>query len=188
MKKMAHTQQRIYIDTNVLYNWLFGASTKTHKPATDFIQDIKDGKYVGVISDITLNELCKIIRHLLVKAGKNDPVVWKRKQDEAIRKIYSIKMEQIDIVSGTSKDTQRSSSELEFGNISSEAYNIMEKYPGKIISSHGQNKHKGLSTVDSLHVILAKVFNCSKIASFDGDFHETHSEIPEMIISEDYKI
>lgn len=106
-EKMVFTQQRIYIDTNVLYNWLFGASTRTVKPATGFIKDVEDGKYIGVISDITLNELYRIVRNLLVRAGKNDHGIWKRKQDEAIRKIYRIKKGQIEIVSGTSEDTQK---------------------------------------------------------------------------------
>ena len=55
---------RIYIDTNVLINWLFGVTATTLKPATDFIKDIENGRYTGVISYLTLNELLKVMRHM----------------------------------------------------------------------------------------------------------------------------
>ena len=180
---------RVYIDTNVLINWLFGVKATTAKPATDFIKDIENGRYKGVISFLTLNELLKVIRNLMVERGKTDPTFWERKGNEAIDKIYRIKKENIEIVSGTTTDCEKSEDELLFGKISDQAYTVMEKYPGGILQKVGEkDKHDGMSTVDTFHVILAKIFNCDKIASFDGDFKEVSSEIKQLVVKEIYKV
>lgn len=181
---------RIYIDTNVLFNWLFGVTATTLKPATDFIKDIQRGRYVGVISYLTLNELLKVISNLLVDKGKTDPAEWKSKREEAIRKIFAIDSNQIEIVSGTTNDSTHNENELLFGKISDNAYDLMEKYPGtvKYDNTARKDKHKGMSTVDTLHVELAKIFNCSKIASFDSDFKEVNSEIKQLVVKEVYRV
>ena len=187
---MAEENNRVYIDTNVLFNWLFGVKATTAKPATDFIKDVENGKYVGIISDVTLNELVKIIRNIMVERGQTDPASWERKKKEAIRKIYAIKKEQIEIVSGTINDCEKSEDDLVFGKISDQAYNIIQKYPGvaKWDDSEKKTKHKGMSTADTFHVILAKIFNCDKIASFDSDFKEVSSEIKQLVVKEIYKV
>lgn len=180
---------RIYIDTNVLINWLFGVTATTVKPATDFIKDVENGRYKGVISYLTLNELLKVIRNIMVQQGKTDPALWKSKGKDAINKIYKIKKDNMEIVSGITTDCKKSGDELLFGKISDQAYTVMEKYPGRTLQGvREKDKHKGMSTVDTFHVILAKIFNCDKIASFDDDFQEANSEIKQLVVKEIYKV
>ena len=181
---------RIYIDTNVLFNWLFGTTATSVKPATEFINDVVNGRYVGIISYLTLNELLKIISNMMVDKGKTEPAQWKRKRDEALKKIFALNDKQVEIVSGNITDSTCNEKDLMFGTISDNAYTLMEKYPGtvKFDATKGKNKHKGISTVDSLHVELAKIFKCCKIASFDSDFAEVNSEIQQLVIKEVYRI
>ena len=181
---------RIYIDTNVLYNWLFGYTATRAKPATEFINDVSNGRYVGIISYLTLNELIKIIRNMMVEQGKIEPLQWERKRDEALRKIFALNNEHVEIVSGNITDSTCNEKDLMFGTISNKAYLLMEKYPGtvKFDETERKSKHKGISTVDSLHVELAKIFKCCKIASFDSDFAEVNSEVRQLVIKEVYRI
>jgi len=183
---MSEENNRIYIDTNVLYNWLFSKNFTDLIPAKKFMKDVEDGKYIGIISDFTLNELRKIIRNQLVNKGIEDPTIWNTREQEAITKIYQIKKENVEIVSGEIPNDDIKNDEL-FSKVSDRAYVLMGKYSGKVITENRIKKHKGLSTADTIHVALAQNFSCSKIASFDGDFGNL-SEIPQLVVKQEYTL
>ena len=164
--------------------WLLPKNTSTSKPSTDFLKDVQNGKYIGVISYLTINELFKSIRNILVHEGKTDVAVWKSKEEEAIRKIYALPKDFVEIVSAKVDDCSAKEEDLVFGKISDDAFTLMETYRGKVT----KNKHDGLSTVDSYHVVLAKLFECNKIASIDNDFNETSNEIPRLAVKEMYPL
>jgi len=176
--------ERIYIDTNILVYWLFPKNTLTAKPSADFLKDVEDGKYIGVISYLTINELFKSIRGMLVKDGKTSITLWKAKEKEAMRKIFALSSKFVEIVSGKKDDCKAIQDDLAFGKISDDAFLIMDKYPGQVT----KNKHDGLSTIDTYHVVLAKLFDCNKIASIDNDFKECSNEIPPLSVKEVYPI
>lgn len=67
---MSLVYNRLYIDTNVLYDWLFDDDTSEEKHATSFIRNVQDGKYTGIVSDLALNELIKVIRSTMVRVKK----------------------------------------------------------------------------------------------------------------------
>ena len=127
----------------------------------------------------------------MVDQGKTEPAQWKRKREEALRKIFALNYKQIEIVSGNIiTDSTCDEKDPLFGTISDKAYTLMEKYPGtvKFDETKRKNKHKGISAVDSLHVELAKIFKCHKIASFDSDFAKVNSEIQQLVIKEVYRV
>lgn len=181
---MSEENNRVYIDTNVLYNWLFSNDPADSTSATKFMSDVEDGKYVGIISDFTLSELRKVIRNQLVRKGIEDPAVWSRKEQEAITRIYQIEEENVEVVSGEMPHDGIKNDEP-FSRVSGRAYVLMGKYPGKAIAVHRTKKHKGLSTADTIHVVLAQNFGCGKIASFDRDFGGL-SEIPQLDVRQEY--
>jgi len=164
--------------------WLFSENRADSTSATKFMGDVEGGKYVGIISDFTLSELRKVIRNQLVRKGIEDPAVWSRKEREAITRIYQIKEENVEIVSGEMPHDGIKSDEL-FSRVSGRAYVLMGKYPGKAIAVHRTKKHKGPSTADTIHVVLAQNFGCGKIASLDRDFGGL-SEIPQLAIKQEY--
>lgn len=151
------------------------------------MKDVENGKYKGIISDLTLNELRKVIRYQLVKKGVTDPEGWSLAERKALDSIYAIKKENIEIVSGEIPPEDIKSNEL-FSKVSDKAYSLMMKYPGKVIKPVREEEHKGLSSVDTFHIVLAQNFKCTKIASFDGDFAEASSEMPQLVIKQEYKL
>lgn len=183
---MSAQNNRIYVDTNVLYYWLFSKNYADLIPATKFMQDIENGKYKGIISDLSLNELRKVIRTQLVNKGKTNPTEWESAEREAITRIYQLKKENVEIVSGEITDDDIKTDEL-FSRVSDKAYAFMIKYPGKVIKPKTKDEHKGLSPVDTFHIVLAQNFKCNKIASFDGDFQVSSSEIPQLVVKQEYR-
>jgi len=164
-------------------------NSTTLVPITKFMNDVQSGKYQGIISYLTLNEILKIIRNLLVKKGKTDPDVWRREEENAIERIYKLPNSSFEILAGLPDESITSSDELHFGKISNDALEIMKKYSGKVKEIPGSDdEHDGLSTVDTYHIILAKKFNCEKIASFDKDFVEASSEIGTIVLKEEYRL
>jgi predicted nucleic acid-binding protein len=184
---MSEEDNRIYVDTNVLYYWLFSKNFKDLIPARKFMKDIESGKYKGIISDLTLNELKKVIRTQLVNKGITDPNKWKATEDDAITKIYQIKNENVEIVSGEIA-TEDIKIDEPFSKVSDKAYTFMSKYSGKVIRPEKKEEHKGLSTVDTFHLVLAQNFKCNKIASFDGDFHVSSSEMTQLDVKQEYTV
>lgn len=178
---------RIYFDSSVLINWLTGSGSKTKGLATNFIDGVRDGKYEGIISLVTLMEVVKVLRVLYVNKGINDPDEWNKKTDEAIDKIN--RLPQMKIVGGTITDAGKSYTRsdcdtMSFGKFTEESLELLQKYPGSVKQDGSGKKlqHNGISPVDALHIIVAKRFECNKIVSFDHDFNETSSEITPVVL------
>jgi len=178
---------RIYFDSAVLLRWLLGEGHSTKGVASSFIDGVSNEKYEGIISQLTILEMIKVIRNLLVEKGKTDPKEWADFIFKAIDSIY--KIPKIRIIEGTVKETGEkhtvtSSDHMSFGKISYDAVELIKKYQGKTKSSTDGKKleHDGISAVDALHVILAKRLKCNKIVSFDNDFDQLSGEIQPIIL------
>ena len=178
--------KRIYVDTNVLLYWLLPSRPATAKPCTDFMRDVESGgKYLGIISNLALNEMIKGIRNILVAGNKTDAACWRSEVDRALHAIYELN-ENFVIVSGTAEEAGPDAS-MSFGAMSVEATNLIKDHEGTARTRSGRGTvHDGLSTADTLHAVLAKRMNCSQIATFDNDFDELSDYMPRMNVREAY--
>ncbi|MCY4490029.1 MAG: type II toxin-antitoxin system VapC family toxin [Thaumarchaeota archaeon] len=181
--------ERIYIDTNVLIYWLFPSHPATAQPSAAFMQDVElSGKYYGIISDFTLNEMIKVIRNVPVAENKISVTSWKYEISFALKKIYALKNNNFTVITG-SEDEVNFENNMNFGEISIEATQLMIDNPGTTkINAKGVAIHDGLHAADSLHAVLAKRMDCSRIATFDNDFDEISYYIPRMNVKEMYSI
>ena len=181
--------QRIYIDSNILLNWLFGVSTTKVKPSSDFLNEVIAGKFEGIITSLTLNEVIKVTRNIMTGNGKTEPGYWKSKEKEAMRKIFELPAKNVIISNDVLENLELSEDELNFEKISDEALTLIKKYQGSTkINEDGKTEHDGLSTVDSLHLAIAKKIACDKIATADADFKETEAELPVLFVKEVYPV
>ncbi|MCY4490026.1 MAG: hypothetical protein OXC46_01010 [Thaumarchaeota archaeon] len=119
--------ERIYIDTNVLIYWLFPTHPATAKPSTAFMSDIKSsGKYHGIISDFTINEMIKVIRSILVTRKITNASSWENKIKWAVEKIYNLNKDDFTVVFGMAYE-DNSDDDMGFGRISYEATQLMKE-------------------------------------------------------------
>lgn len=184
---MSKAIDRVYFDSSVFVAWLMGSGFTTQGRAASFIDGVRDGKYEGIISTVTLMEVVKVLRYLYVEKGKQDPGFWNTKTNEAIEKIY--RLPKMKIVKGLISETGKTYSptlcdEMAFGKFIDESLELLKKYSGSVKQdSRGKKlEHNGISVVDALHIIIAKKFECNKIVSFDNDFEETKMEIEPVVI------
>ncbi|MDA7944432.1 MAG: PIN domain-containing protein [Nitrosopumilus sp.] len=166
---MHDTDGRSYVDASVLFNWLMSDGTPSNEHASAFIKGVENGRFAVIISDLALNEFAKTIKNTLVKNGDIDPESWTKKISNCMEKIFTLHGDVMIIPLQTSSVKHN----FPFSWISSTAYNLMLKYPGRTIQNRsGRHIHRGLSTADTLHVALACALKCSLIVTSDKDFDE----------------
>jgi predicted nucleic acid-binding protein len=182
------SRPRLYIDTNVLLHYL----KTNYRPdfanlARDLVQKIEDGSYEGVVSTLTLAELMKVLREMIVTFEHgHDPTDWNDQIEKGFRSIFSIG--NIKVVK---QYVKRNNQPLLFDDVVEEGLRIMKQFPGNIVEKDDKEtntkkyRHNGIHSVDAYHIKLAKELQCAKIATFDNDFDETRAEIVPLILHKD---
>jgi len=185
---IANSGERIYIDTNVLVYFFY---TKQRKDFSDkaklFLGKVETSKFEGVISSITLMELIKCLRELLVKFGK---IYDLNRVDEIIcqqiKVLYSI--DNIRFAEGRPPeyDPTTEVENLYYYAVSNESLKLIQSCKGKVYPDYntGVAEHTGLHPIDIIHVVLAKQLQCDKIATFEWNFKETANEVTPLILQD----
>jgi predicted nucleic acid-binding protein len=185
---IAYKGERIYIDANVLVYYFYSKYRKDFsKNATDLLNKVATKKFEGIISNLTIMELIKSLRELLVEYGKIgkiadiDTIV-----EKTIKPLFL--MDNICFVEGRPTDFEPAIeiAKLYYHSASNECLKLMNVYKGKVGSDYtsGMPKHQGLHAPDFFHLFLAKQLRCDKIATFDWAFQETRSEVVPLILQD----
>ena len=75
---IAYKGERIYIDANVLVYYFYSKYRQDFsRNATDLLNKVVTKKFEGIISNLTIMELIKSLRELLVDTSG----IWKNRQD-----------------------------------------------------------------------------------------------------------
>lgn len=176
---------RIYIDSSVLINWYSGdSSSSAFMNAYNFLKDVSQGKYEGLVSLLAIKEVVKGIRNIFAKKGESNPAVWMVEEKSFINRIS--RFQGIKIIEGRPDErTGLATDPMVFGSISRDALQIMMNHGGKskFVEATKKLEHDGVHPMDVLHIALAKKMGCSKIATFDEDFLETKDELEPMLLS-----
>jgi predicted nucleic acid-binding protein len=185
---IANTGDRIYIDTNVLVYFFYTKQRPDFSEmAKEFLKKIEKSKFEGVITSITLMELIKCLRELLVKYGN---IIDANKLDEIIcqqlKVLYSIG--NIRFVEGHPPEyaPETELEQLYYYTISNKSLKLMQNCKGRVYPDYnkGTAEHEGLHPMDIMHVVLAKQLHCDKIATFEWNFRETAKEVIPLILQD----
>ena len=172
-----------YIDTNILIAYVVGKKLeKNQYPKAKIIFDqIKNGKFVGVISTLTLTEVIGVLR---TRLGKNTEVLQKiEKQKQGIfvkteaSKLYSTLIEAMLQMPNIKFEKGR---QINFQTVLDDSFNIMEEIVGvvKFYLPHKSgnsdvynSSHKQILVADILHTLLAQDTQCDHFLTFDKGFY-----------------
>jgi predicted nucleic acid-binding protein len=185
---VANKGERIYIDTMVLVYYFY---TKQHKQFSEqakrFLQRVENNKFEGVISSVTLMELIKVLRELLITYGPiHDMNVIESIINQQIKELYSMK--HICFVEGRPPDFEPATEveKLYYYTIINKSLKLLQTCTGKVGANYqsGLPEHSGLHPIDIMHVVLAKQLNCNHIATFEWNFREAQGEVPPLILQD----
>lgn len=187
-RTIANKGERLYIDSNVLVYYFYSKQRRQFfKKSKKLLEKIANNKFEGVISSLTLMELVKALRELLVQFGQIRKV---EDVEEIIHKNVSslFAIGNIRFVEGGPPDFESMPEveELYFCTVCREALATINECTGKpdIDRETGRIVHKGLHAPDILHIILAKKLQCDKLATFEWNFKEAKDEIVPLILQD----
>lgn len=179
-------RNRLYLDAVVLVHYTITKINRTFSRKTkELLSKIESGEYEGVVSLLALMECTKVIRHLEASINSNcNPRDWKKRMSALVAALLQFKNVRIVEGSPTNRSYSPKIKDLLYGAISWQAYDIMDKYPGRCKQTPRGYKHDGLSACDCLHICIAKAMGCQSIATFDRDFDESRKEIKPFFIQD----
>jgi len=187
-RTIASRGERLYIDSMVLIYYFYSKQRKDFsEKAKIFLQKIERAKFEGVISSLTLMEVIKSLRELLIKYGNIRKIA---EIEEIIRQQISglFAIGNIRFVEGRPPDFRPvpEAEELYFCTVCNEALAILHECTGKPDYDREEDKivHKGLHAPDILHIVLAKKLQCDKLATFEWNFREAEKEIVPLILQD----
>ena len=176
---MTATTETAYLDTNILVAMAF--EEEHNKPKIEsLLKDLKEGKYIAIISYLTLMEFLNAIRKKLTKNYSIDSDLNKiiKEIDNDSKRIYK---DVIDLLIRFDPSKVRISSAY-YVRVDRDLFHLLETKIGKIIKIRcncGKSDilfYKGLNAADILHISVAKSLYTDYFITFDKDFKEIISE------------
>lgn len=180
--------ERIYLDANVLVYYFYSKQNQRfHIKAKKLLEKIENKKYEGIISSLTLMELIKSLRELLIKYSgirRMDDV--EKIVRDSISKLFTIRNMYFMVGYNEAIPVLSETKELYYNTVSKEAFDIMCNCSGKCDYAYnsGEIEHKGLHAPDVFHVVLAKKCKCDKLATFEWNFLQTKNEISPIVLQD----
>jgi len=174
--------KKTYIDTNVLVSYAIGPEKepREYPKAKAIFEDIKQGKFVGVISTLTLIELKGVIRTLLGYDREGLETMPQNKQSDFIKskadELYNALLAELLQLPYIKFEKGRQSN---FQAVLDSSFDIMNEIKGDIRfydkcgtcgAPYKSSKHKQILVADILHALLAKDTGCDSLITFDKGF------------------
>jgi len=174
--------QKVYIDTNILISYVSGPQKepREYPKAKQIFEDIKQGKYIGVISTLTLLELKGVIRTILGYERTQLETIPQQKQADHVKtksvEIYNLLVGELLQLSSIKFEKGR---QTNFQSVLDIANEIMDEIKGTIRfydncgvcrAPYKSSKHKQILAADIFHALLAKDTSCDSLITFDNGF------------------
>lgn len=175
--------QKVYIDTNILVSYISGPQKepREYPTAKQIFDDIKQGKYIGVISTLVLIELKGVIRALLGYDRTQLETIPQNKQADHVKseaaKIYDQLVGQLLQLTNVKFEKGR---QTHFQSVLDNANSIMDDIKGEVRfysncgicnAPYKSSKHKQILVADIFHALLAKDTSCDSLITFDKGFN-----------------
>lgn len=175
--------QKTYIDTNILIAYVSGLQKDPfqYPKAKQIFDEIKQGKYVGVFSTLTLIEVKGVLRSLLGRERSLLQTIDTHKQSDFIKKestdAYNILLAELLKLPNVKFEKGK---QANFQSILDNADQIMDDIKGFVKfynncgvckSNYKNSAHKQILVADILHTLLAKDIGCDSLITFDKGFN-----------------
>lgn len=175
--------QKIYIDTNILISYISGPEKESNQfsKAKQIFDDIKQGKFIGVISMLTLIEIKGVLRTILGSDRTQLQTIPENKQADHVKtkatEIFQALISELLQLSSIKFEKGR---QTNFQLILDLANGIMDDIKGTIRfyntcgncnAPYKSSKHKQILAADILHALLAKDTACDSLITFDKGFN-----------------
>jgi predicted nucleic acid-binding protein len=185
---VSESKLRLYLDAEILVHYVLRKIDRSKaRKCQKLLSTIQKGDYEGVVSLLALMECTKVVRELAAEMMICRPSDWKEMIGKSVKALMEIN--NLTFVEGSPEERVASAKikDLLYGNLSWQAYAIIEKYSGKCVpnpSDRTSAKHDGLSPCDCLHICIAKAMDCDQMATFDRDFKESKAEITPYFVQD----
>jgi len=171
-----------YIDTNILIAYASGPKKepKQYPKAKQIFDDIKQGKFVGVISTLTITEVKGVLRSHIgsdrkTLEGKSHSEISNYVKTEA-NSMFQLLIKAVMELTNIKFEKGR---QTNFQSILEQADEIMDEIEGKVKfydkcgrcgAEHENSYHKQILVADILHALMAKDTGCDFLITFDKGF------------------
>lgn len=174
--------QKVYIDTNILIAYISGPQKEpTQFPKSEQIfNNIKQGRFIGVISTLTLIEIKGVLRTILGADRTQLQSIPENKQADHVKakaaEIFQVLVSELLKLPSIKFEKGR---QTNFQSILDSANNIMDEIKGTVRfyntcgncnSAYKNSKYKQILAADILHALLAKDTACDSLITFDKGF------------------
>lgn len=143
--------------------------------SNSFLEDIENGRYIGIITTFTIAEYLAVIRGVLCN---------KRDKQVSTGEILTVKAKFEQFITQMGIMLYDSDSLASKKPIFSECENVVER--SSAFKGRRDRKWHLVRGADALHVALALSVNAEAIATFDDDFRGVDGSISPLMISEVY--
>ena len=147
--------------------------------AKSFLTELEEGEFEGLISPFVALEVYTVGRRELVRHTEKDLGEVEKDVGEAIKHIA--RMKNLHVFPAPTQS-------VGINAIFKLAYPLLRKYPGRIVKCRkrretpNERDHRGLYTVDIVHLATALYAKCDDIATFDKLFKDVDENIGLMIL------
>ncbi|TBR23863.1 MAG: hypothetical protein EPO63_04970 [Candidatus Nitrosotenuis sp.] len=174
--------QKIYIDTNILISYISGPEKEPNQfpKAKQIFDDIKQGKFIGVLSTLTLIEIKGVLRTILGSDRAQLQTIPENKQADHVKakatEIFQALISELLQLSSIKFEKGR---QTNFQSILDSANGIMDDIKGTVRfyntcgscnATYKSSKHKQILAADILHALLARDTACDSLITFDKGF------------------
>lgn len=174
--------QKVYLDTNILISYISGPEKEPNQfyKAKQIFDDIKHGKFIGVISTLTLIEIKGVLRAILGSDRTLMQTIPENKQSDHVKakstEIFQALVSDLLQLPSVKFEKGR---QTNFQSVLDSANDIMDEIQGTVRfyntcgncnAQYKNSKHKQILVADILHALLAKDTACDSLITFDKGF------------------
>ncbi len=172
-----------YIDTNILIAFASGPvkEPRQYPKAKEIFDDIKQGKFVAVISTLTLTEIKGVFRtHVGFDRNNLETVSYTTRSDYVKSEANSMYNQLLGELLHLPNVKFEKGKQTNFQSILDQADEIMDEIKGEVKfydtcgrcrASFKSSNHKQILVADILHALLAKDTGCDFLITFDKGFN-----------------
>lgn len=176
---------KVYLDTNVLISYQVGKEKdpKYFPLAQDVFREIIVGKYIGVVSLVTLMETVNVFRRIKMEESNEQGITDPNKQLEYIKNESKLLYrELVQKLLETQRNIRLEECDgVAISNFLSTSLEIAQQYLGVVRTYNNckqcksnipHNVHKAIGALDILHIFIARALKCKYLITFDKGFKE----------------
>ncbi len=176
---------KVYLDTNILISYQVGREKdpKYFPLAQDVFRQIIVGKYIGVVSFVTLMEAVNVFRRIKTEELKELGITDPDKQTEYVKNESTFLYQQLTrkLLEAQRNLRLEDCKGVSISSFLSTSLEISQNYSGVVKtyndcrqckSNIPHNVHKAIGALDIIHIFIARGLKCKYLITFDKGFKQ----------------